>query len=116
MTRLSSDRGLRLFDAHEPLDRGAVEHDSPLERLLELAVWHLDVFQDAEDVGELEAHELDLLALDTLQNPGLRVVLDHPGIMPTFSEGLPSELTRRTKDTKKEKQSVEASMEVSSNA
>ena len=39
-----------------------------VERLLELPVGHLDVLGRAEDVGELQAHELDLLALDALEN------------------------------------------------
>ena len=68
---------VRLFDADEPLDRGSVEHDSPVERLLELPIRHLDVLDDAQDVGELEAHELDLFPLDALQDAGFGVVLRH---------------------------------------
>ena len=59
---------VRLFDANESLDRGAVEHDFSVERLLELAVGDLDVLDRAEDVGELQAHELDLFALDALED------------------------------------------------
>ena len=61
-----------LFDAHEPLDRRAVEHDPAVERLLELPVGDLDVLDRPENVGELEAHELDLLALRALQDLRLR--------------------------------------------
>src|SRR6266516_3671635 len=44
------------LDPDESLDGRAVEHDVALERLLKLAVRHLDVLVDAEDVRELETH------------------------------------------------------------
>ena len=59
---------VRLFDADEPFDRRSVEHDVAVERLLELAIGNLDVLDGAEDVGELQAHELHLLALGSLQD------------------------------------------------
>ena len=59
---------VRLFDPHEPFDRRAVEHDLAVERLLELPVGDLDVLDRAEDVGELQAHELHLLALGALED------------------------------------------------
>ncbi len=49
---------VRLLDPHEALDRGAVEHDLAVERLVELAPRYLDVLVDAEDVGELQAEEV----------------------------------------------------------
>ena len=79
---------VRLFDADEALDRRAVEHDAAVERLLELPVRHLDVLGRAEDVGELEAHELDLLALDALENPRLPVVFRHGRDYANFLLGL----------------------------
>src|SRR5439155_3252395 len=54
-------------------DRRAVEHDFAVERLFELAIGYLDILDCAEDVGELEAHELDLLALRPLENLRLRL-------------------------------------------
>ena len=39
-----------------------------VERFLELSVRDLDVLDHAEDVGELQAEELDALALGTLQD------------------------------------------------
>ena len=59
---------VRLFDTDETLDRRSVEHDLAIERFHELAVRDLDVLDRAEDVGELQAHELDLLALGPLEN------------------------------------------------
>ena len=54
---------VRLLDADEALDRRAVEHDLAVQRVLELAVGDLDVLDRPEDVGELQAEELHLLAL-----------------------------------------------------
>src|SRR4029078_9732771 len=59
---------VRFFDADEAFDRGAVEHDPAVERLLELAVGDLDVLDRPEDIGELKAHELDLLVFHRLEN------------------------------------------------
>jgi hypothetical protein len=59
---------VRLLDADEPLDRRAVEHDQAVERVLELPVGHLDVLDRPEDVGELQAQELDLLALGPFED------------------------------------------------
>ena len=60
-----------LLDAREPLDRGAVELDLAVERLRELGARDLDVLDDAEDVGELQPHEPDVLRLADLQDLGL---------------------------------------------
>ena len=49
-----------LLDPHEALDRGAVEHDLPVQRLLELTARHLDVLHHAQNVGELEPEEPDV--------------------------------------------------------
>ena len=68
---------VRLLDAHEAFDRRAVEHDLAVERLAELAVGDLDVLDDAEDVGELQAEELDALLLGTLEDRLLFTRLDH---------------------------------------
>ena len=59
---------VRLFDADEAFDRRAVEHDLAVERVGELAVGDLDVLDDAEDVGELKAQELDAFLLGPLQD------------------------------------------------
>ena len=59
-----------LFDADEPLDRGAVEHDLPVEGLFELTSWHFHVLQNTHDVGELEAQEAHILSVSGLQNLG----------------------------------------------
>jgi hypothetical protein len=53
----------------------------PADRLGELPVGHLDVLDRAENVRELEAHELDLLALETLHQLGFAVVAGHARIM-----------------------------------
>ena len=68
---------VRLLDADEAFDRRAVEHDLAVERLGELAVGDLDVLDDAEDVGELQAQKLDALLLGTLQDRLLFARLDH---------------------------------------
>ena len=59
---------VRFLDADEALDRRAVEHDLAVERVCELAVRDLDVLDDAEDVGELKAQELDPFLLGPLED------------------------------------------------
>ena len=59
---------VRLFDSDEAFDRRAVEHDVAVERFGELAVGDLDVLDDAEDVGELKAQELDALLLGPFED------------------------------------------------
>ena len=59
------------FDPDEAFDRRSIEHDLTVERLLELAARHLDVLVDSEDVGELEADEVDAEAPGELQHLGL---------------------------------------------
>ena len=61
--RYMSDSSIRT----NPLDRRAVEHHLAVERLLELAVWDFDVLDGAEDVGELQPQELDLLLLGRVE-------------------------------------------------
>src|SRR5439155_17600398 len=56
----------------EPLDGRYVVHDPALEGVLELPVRNLHVLDGSEDVGELKAHELDLLALNALEDLRLR--------------------------------------------
>src|SRR5204862_6925036 len=53
---------------HEAFDRRSVEHDLAVERLLELPIGDFDVLDRAENVRELQAHELDLLALGALDD------------------------------------------------
>ena len=62
---------VRFLDTHEALDRGAVEHHVPVERLLELARGDLDVLVDAEDVGELQAQERHALFLGEVEDVAL---------------------------------------------
>jgi len=59
---------VRFLNPDEPLDRGPIEHDPAVERLLELAVGNLDVLDHPENVGELQAHELHARALGRLQD------------------------------------------------
>src|SRR3989442_193196 len=59
------------LEPHESLDRRAVEHDVALERLLELALGHLDVLVDAQDIRELEPQEADPLLLADLEEVAL---------------------------------------------
>src|SRR5205823_12383704 len=63
---------VRLFNSDEALDGRSVEHDLAIERFFELAIGDLDVLDGAQDVGELQAHELDLLALGALEDLRLR--------------------------------------------
>lgn len=51
---------VRFLDPRESLDRRAVEHDLAVQSLLELTRRHLDVFDDAVDIGELKAEEMDV--------------------------------------------------------
>src|SRR5262249_37332303 len=57
-----------LFDPSEPLDRGTVELNLAVERLDELRARQFDVLDDAEDVGELQPHEADVLRFAHLEN------------------------------------------------
>jgi hypothetical protein len=52
---------IRLFHPHESGDGGPVEHDVALQRLPELRAWDLDVLDNAQNVGELQAQKTDLL-------------------------------------------------------
>ena len=81
------EQHVRLLDPDESLDRGAVEHDLAVERLLELAAGHLDVLVHAEDVGELQPEKIDTEALGQLEN----VILPAP----LRSLGKPSRVGRR---------------------
>ena len=54
---IGREQHVRFLDAHESFDRRAVEHDVPVERLLELRRGDLDVLVDPEDVGELQPKE-----------------------------------------------------------
>ena len=65
--RVGLEPHVRLLDADEPLDRGAVEVDALGERLLGLVGRHGDVLDRPEDVGELEAEEVDVLLVDGVQ-------------------------------------------------
>jgi hypothetical protein len=59
-----------LLDAREALDRGTIEHDLAVEGLRELTLGHLDVLDDAVDVGELKTQEMDLVFLGEGENLG----------------------------------------------
>ena len=59
---------VRFLDPDESLDRRPVEHDPAIERFGELPVRNLDVLDRAEDIGELQAQEFDLLALRSLED------------------------------------------------
>ena len=69
---------VRLLDPHEAFDRGAVEHDLAVERGAELAIRDLDVLDDAEDVRELQAHELHVHAIRELED--LRLLVGGCGV------------------------------------
>lgn len=62
-----------LVNAHEALHRGAVEHDLVVDRPLNLGGRQRHVLELAENIGELEADEFDLLLLDHADNVFLRV-------------------------------------------
>ena len=53
-----------LVDAGEALDGAAVDHDLVADHLLDLGLGDGHVLELAEDVGELEADELDILFVD----------------------------------------------------
>ena len=61
---------VRLGDACEALDAAAVEPLAVLDRLLELVHRHLDRFDLAHDVGELQADEAQVALLGELQGGG----------------------------------------------
>ena len=68
VVEVGREQHVRLLDPHEPLDRRAVEHDVAGERLLELRRRDLDVLVDAEDVGELQAQEADVVLPGELED------------------------------------------------
>ena len=63
----------------EALDGRIMFDGSSIEGFAKLPIRHLDVLGGAQDVRELEPHELDLFALGALQNAGFRVVPGHRG-------------------------------------
>ena len=66
---------VRLLDADEAFDRGAVEHDFAVQRVAKLTIGDLDVLDGPEDVGELETQELHLLLLGAFEDGDLHRVL-----------------------------------------
>ena len=98
---IGTQEHVRFLDPHEALDRRAVEHDQAVQRVLELAVRNLDVLDRAEDVRELQPHELDLLALGPLEDAGVlfrevrcRWGRCHtaPSIPPAVADSLPDQM------------------------
>ena len=69
---------VRLLDPDEAFDGRAVEHDLAVQRRAELPVRDLDVLDHAEDVGELQAHELHVRALGELED--LRLAFGAAGV------------------------------------
>jgi hypothetical protein len=65
---IGREQHVALLDPHEPFDARAVEHDVAGERLLELRRGDLDVLVDAEDVGELESQEADVVLPGDLED------------------------------------------------
>ena len=59
---------VRFLDPDEPFNTGAVEVDPLLEGLLGLRGGDGDVLHRAEDVGELEPEEIDVLLVDLVEN------------------------------------------------
>ncbi len=66
------EQHVRLLDAHEPFDRRPIEHDVPVERLLELRRGQLDVLVHAENVGELQTKESHVVLAREHEDVGLR--------------------------------------------
>ena len=60
-----------LLDPDEPLDRGTIEHDLAIERLLELAPGYLDVLVYPQDIGELEPKKIDAEPMGQLEKVAL---------------------------------------------
>ncbi|ESQ03394.1 putative NAD/FAD-dependent oxidoreductase [Streptomyces sp. PVA_94-07] len=63
-----------LVDAGEALDGGAVEADALVERLLQLGRGHGNRLEEAEDVGEPQAHEPDVALLQRTKHELLLLV------------------------------------------
>ena len=68
---------VRLFNADEAFDRRAVKHDLAVERFGKLAVGDLDVLDDAENVGELQAQELDAFLFGPFKDGSLQTHLSN---------------------------------------
>lgn len=59
---------IALLDPREPLDRGAVEAHPGLQGLGQLGACDGEALEPAENVGEPEAYEPDIVLLDEFQN------------------------------------------------
>src|SRR5690606_6794013 len=59
---------VRLLDAGEALDGGAVEHDVAVQGLFQLPDGNLYVLEDSQNVGELQADELDAVLFCQLED------------------------------------------------
>jgi hypothetical protein len=57
--QIRDEEHVRFLDAGEALDGAAVEHDLAVQGLLELTLGDFDVLDDAVDIGELEAQEVN---------------------------------------------------------
>src|SRR4029077_314572 len=69
--RVGMEVHVGLLDALEPADRGAVEHQLVVERLLELGGGNRDVLQLAIELGELQAPQLDVVLATSLDQLAL---------------------------------------------
>ena len=79
---------VRLVDAGEPLDGGAVEHDLVVHRLLDLRGGDGHVFQLAKNIHKLHADKLDLLVLYQTDDVFLGVTHAERSFSPPGGRGL----------------------------
>ena len=79
---------VRLVDAGEPLDGGAVEHDLVVDRLLDLRRGERHVLELTENIGELHADKLDLLVLYQTNDVFLGVTHAERSFSPPGGRGL----------------------------
>ncbi len=59
---------VRLVDADEAVNRGAVEHHLAVQSLFNLAQRHGDILHEAENINELKAEEVNILLLNDLHD------------------------------------------------
>jgi len=66
--QIGHEEHIALGDPRKALDRGAVEPDAVIQAIRQLGDRDGDIFDHTDDIGKLQADELNLLVFDSCEN------------------------------------------------